>query len=426
METAALVNISPKAKTVKCAPKPRWQQRRITLFVLLTFRKKDGKISIEEKPQQEVIVDNQNNPLIENNTAPEEQVKDTEAKATETPRENAQGPVYEAEKAKLGATEFSNGSFAEFEQPCRPYEQKYKRYGSGAQTPPPQNQYAPNGYNQYTPYGYNNQNQYNGNPYSQNPYGNPAPYGQELYRAATASSRVSPVIKILSWISFGFSIFAAFLSFIFAVASSEPGFNGAAAALVCSIFPIAALVFGIILAKRRAGGTKFIIVGAVTLSFTLLFSLVASVVNVFDGGYDQYEANEQVEEVEELLGIDLPEYYDFYSVELYQTNAADYSENTYYIEDAIAMRSLISDDARFMTKLPNAYVGLLPEASRDGYAPSAILFYNIDDGTFNTLPKKNGTYDMLYVSYYEYEHEAYYVIAEYELYFISDMTSGDI
>lgn len=390
-------------------------------------------------------MENQNNPLVENNTTPEEQVKESAQKAPDAPEENVQSPVDEAEKAKAGATEFSDGSFAAFEQPYRPYEPRDERYGNAQKAPSPpnqyvnqnpyanqnaycrgaQNQYAHSGYNQYTPYGYNNQNQYNGNPYGQNPYVNQVPYGQELYRAATAPSRVSPVVKILAWISFGFSIFAAFMSLIFAVASSEPGFNGLAACLVCSLFPIAALVFGIIMARKRAGGTKFIIVGAITLSFSLLFSLIAGAVGSTDYA-TEVDAAIQIAEVEELLNIDLPDYYDFESYEYTQLYSASYFENTYYIEDISAMRMLVAEDSRFMTKLPNSYIGMLPEESRADYSPSAILFYNMDDETFNTLPKKNGTYNMLCIRYYDYDYEAYYVITEYELYFVSDMGTADI
>ena len=344
------------------------------------------------------------------------------------------------EKISTGATEFTSGSFSSFEEPYRPYQPMnerqspsggaYQNQNQGYYDPraqygaPPYHEsgYANQGANQ-GPYGGAPHNAYA--PYGTYPYGQSAPFGDGLYRSVASTPRVSPLIKVLAWVSFGLSIFAAFLSFIFAVASTEPGFNGAVAALVCSLFPVAALVFGIIMAKKRAGGTKFIIVGAITLSFSLLFALVAALVASVNTEYPEAEAEIQVAEVEQLLGIDLPEYYDYDSEECAQLYGDSYYENTYYTEDIGAMRMLVTEDSRFMMKLPNSYIGMLPEESRDDYAPSAILFYNEDDGTFNTLPRKNGTYNMLCIRYYDYDYEAYYVITEYELYYVSDLNTGD-
>lgn len=225
-------------------------------------------------------------------------------------------------------------------------------------------------------------------------------------------------LKIAGWITFGLTFFAVFMSLIFAAFDLPIG------TLICAAVPASCFVIGIILKRNKASHKVFLNVGFICMIMCALFLLV-SVGTVLEDDIDDETANEIIESTESTLGIDLPEYdsasYSYY----YSANGEEVVSALYYISEAeaVEMSKLINSDSRFIKNLPNQYLGLLPEGSRDN-SHVGVIIYNKTLNTYNSLPSANGKYKMLSVALYYDGYDYYFTVTEYELDYIATFDSS--
>lgn len=165
--------------------------------------------------------------------------------------------------------------------------------------------------------------------------------------------------------------------------------------------PIASLVLGIIFKRKGFKCTKNIVVGII---FTLLICLSA-----FTGDFlvenEIDNTDTAIIRAEDIIGIELPDaetINTFYWTEEEQFNDREYiySSTDLWLEDsqAAAFEKEISVSDKWISDIPTALRGLDSSISEsDMY--DYVLFYNIDTGEFNTVPKENGTYKFYFIGY---------------------------
>ena len=217
-------------------------------------------------------------------------------------------------------------------------------------------------------------------------------------------------LNTVSSILFGLSIPALLASFIAMFVQLIVGAGGGV--IVFSlVLAISNIAIGAMLRKSHKGGTKNLVLGIIATAFSFMMLIISNMdTDIFDFDTDfenEYDsvANEYMETAEGLLGIDFPEYDDFYET----NNGFNFVyENDSDFTDIVAMaaknRKFIS-----VSYVPTAFVGMLPEEERAEYF-DYCLFYNLDTGEWNTLPTVAGKYRMMCItvteySYYENEGE---------------------
>ena len=317
----------------------------------------------------------------------------SESAETQSDVGEAESKAPNAEKAPSSdASSFDSESFESYEAP---YQRNNTDSGSRGGTPPYR------GYYPGQPDGFSGAQDF---PYMQFVDPNQNPKIKKL--------------KIAGWITFALTFFAVFMALIFAA------FNSPVGTLICALVPASCFVIGIILKRNKASHKAFLNVGFICMLMCAMLLLV-SVTTVFEDDIDDETANEIIENTESTLGIDLPEYdsasYSYY----YNANDEEFVSALYYINEpeAVEMSKLINSDSRFIKNLPNPYLGLLPEGSRDN-SHVGVIIYNKTLDTYNSLPSANGKYEMLSVAFYYDGYDYYFTVTEYELDYIATFDSA--
>lgn len=220
-------------------------------------------------------------------------------------------------------------------------------------------------------------------------------------------------LKMAGSISFGLSIVSIFLAFIGSLFSSLFLTANIVPTLIISLIPVSSIAIGVFLLKRGEPCAKNIIAGVLTLFIVL--SMIETNPVIIDDTMEE-DAAAFTESIEKTLKIDIPELEDvyFYAVkegENYKELTASPSAET----SAKIIEYAKANPDKFITSFPSEYIGLLPTFDRDNEFSVALL-YNTTANEFNSLPEKDGTYDMIYVVLYEYEDGyAYFKAIEYEI-----------
>ena len=311
--------------------------------------------------------------------------------------DNAQEQNESTDGEDDGASSFDDGSFASFENPETAF------FYAQSDTPP---QYS--GYYPGQPVGYAPPED------SFNRYGDTLP--------PRPRNRFMRILRIIGWVCFGMSIFAMFISFIFAILSAIPEFDGAGVIGVLSLFPASCLAIGIILTVRRRRSVQFIVLGSIALGVCLMMLLLALIFNDLpsdETDSDQYEY--LITDTEQIIGFDLPDYDEAY---YYEEGSDRYLCLDISSEDAEAFLEQVEKSNNFNSEIPNALIGVLHENNRGLYFDE-VLIYNLDTEQMNELPTTGGTYNMLTVTVSEsgfgYEIEIREYELEYRTSFNSDM-----
>lgn len=320
--------------------------------------------------------------------------------ADSTPDEcsdNAQAASEGTDGKEDGASSFDDGSFASFENPETAF------FYAQSDTPPRYSGYYPG-----QPVGYAPPED------SFNRYGDTVP--------PRPRNRSMRTLWIIGWICFGMSIFAMFISFIFAILSAIPEFDGAGVIGVLALFPASCLTIGIILTARGRRSVQFIVLGSVAFSVCLMLLLLAIAFDDIESDgtdYDQYEYI--IADTEEIIGFELPDYDDAY---YYEEGRDRYLSLEISADEGEAFAEKVDKSMLFNSEIPNTLIGVLHESDRGLYFDE-VLIYNLDTACFNELPAVDGTYKMLTVTYrdngFGYEVEIREYELEYRTSFNSDM-----
>lgn len=182
--------------------------------------------------------------------------------------------------------------------------------------------------------------------------------------------------------------------------------------------PIASIVFGFILKAKKRKYKKNIIVGII---MTVILCVYGSFTFVFSDLYDH--GPEPVIQIEQLIGIDIPEYEQINTQDW--TNGTQsvprgyyihYTSDVYFADGAMKdFESRIADDERWLSAVPTDLTGITSPFSDSGFY-DYMLIYNADTDEYNTLPESSGTYTFINVCFRAEQEQM--KIAEYELEYI--------
>lgn len=166
--------------------------------------------------------------------------------------------------------------------------------------------------------------------------------------------------------------------------------------------PIASIVFGFHLKKRGYRYKKNVIIGFI---MSILLLIYGSFSFIFANEYSNDET--LAKETEELLLIDLPEYY--------RIDTKDFSGHTqsssyghiytvsiiYFDEDAVReFEASLEDDAKWLSYIPSSLSGITSYYCEDsGGENYYYVVYNVDTGEFGKLPDGSGEYIFINVIY---------------------------
>lgn len=212
---------------------------------------------------------------------------------------------------------------------------------------------------------------------------------------------VRVTLIVFSWVLFAASVFSLWVGGVAAAILSN--FNHLELVnlwtmLLCLPVPVAAIVIGIVMRRKRIGGLHAIIMGAIISSFLLVFGTVFPI--AFGSQYNTDPST--VDRYEELLSLELP-MGDVVNEEQGMTGMEGvthlYIENR---ESSSHFLEQLKSDERFMTEVPNALQGIYRNEPDGG---DFFLIYNADTGEYNQNPSESGTYRFISVRYYEREHK---------------------
>lgn len=179
-------------------------------------------------------------------------------------------------------------------------------------------------------------------------------------------------------------------------------------------FSIASIVFGFFLKSKNYKYRKNIIAGII---ITLILCIYGSFTFIFSDVYDH--SDKPVIRVEQLVGIDVPEYK--------QINTQDWTKgeqdvsrgyinytSDIYFDNALAkgFEKSLKTDNRWITSIPNNLIGITSPFS-DYKMYDYALIYNIETGEYNTLPKVDGTYS--FINIFFNSEQSKMKIVEYEM-----------
>lgn len=164
--------------------------------------------------------------------------------------------------------------------------------------------------------------------------------------------------------------------------------------------PVASIVFGFYLKKKRQKYKKNVIVGFIMAAILAIYGSFGFLLS------DVYSHDDApVLRVEEALGIDFPEYT--------QINTQDWTKGTQYVsrgtvistsdvyfdEEAVAeFESLIPGDPKWIDRIPSDLIGITSTFC-DSVGCDYYIIYNKDTKEYNTLPAESGTYEFINVLY---------------------------
>lgn len=236
----------------------------------------------------------------------------------------------------------------------------------------------------------------------------PSSSGGYVYTPGAVSStykeKEKNALNTASNILFGLSFPALLASFIAMFVHLFTG-SGNIVIIFSLALAIANVVVGSLLRKSKNGGTKNLVLGIIATAFSFMMLIISNMdTDIFDFDTDfenEYDsvANEYMETAESFLGIDFPEYDDFY-----ETNNGF---NFVYENDSgfMDIAAMAAKNRTFIpvSYVPTAFVGMLPEEERAEHF-DYCLFYNLDTGEWNTLPTVAGKYRMMCITVTEYSY----------------------
>lgn len=213
-------------------------------------------------------------------------------------------------------------------------------------------------------------------------------------------------LRVISWVLFTASIATFFIfAILIAILSS---INNTTVANMWIGFPIALIpatsaIFGIVLKiKKHKGATKNIIVGFIMMFMLCMYGMFYF---VFPESHD----DTQYLKAQEVIGIELPKY---------SNVVLDYTqeETRVYLDSIVAetFEEELKSNTRWLSGVPTSMKGLLPSmqaASASTY--EYCIIYNINDGTSNELPSKEGMQSYITILY-DSDNDCFLII-EYEI-----------
>ena len=145
------------------------------------------------------------------------------------------------------------------------------------------------------------------------------------------------------------------------------------------------LIFGIVMLASGRKGIKNIIAGAIMTFFLCIYGMFGFLFPETDN--DTYYLKAQ-----ELTGVELPEYSRVVYTVLTEETHVYLGKNV-----ADTFEEGLENDTHWLKGVPTSMQGLLPpnHAISAGTAYDYCIFYNINDGTSNTLPSKDGTQNFI-------------------------------
>ncbi len=165
--------------------------------------------------------------------------------------------------------------------------------------------------------------------------------------------------------------------------------------------PIASIVYGFYLKKRGYRYKKNVIIGFI---MAILLFIYGSFSFIFANEYSRDEA--LVKEMEELLSIDIPEYYQIYTKDFSgHTQSSSYGyiytvSNIYFDEAAVReFEESLEDDAKWLSYIPSSLSGITSHYCEVSGGENYYIVYNTDTAEFNKLPDKSGEYTFINVAY---------------------------
>lgn len=178
------------------------------------------------------------------------------------------------------------------------------------------------------------------------------------------------------------------------------------------------------------GGIIALILLALSLSVNLLIARSVAFVET-----KTTRSTAQLEQTEQLLGVDFPAAEKPYRVSLTVYDPTDSPTGdsslslvlretsvTYFKTDDLArLRELTAGDDRWLETVPNSLYGLFPDGYRAPYRESNRIFdllYNADTGEYNRVPAAEGTYRYIHVRVELGKRAAYLTVTEYDLTYI--------
>ena len=169
--------------------------------------------------------------------------------------------------------------------------------------------------------------------------------------------------------------------------------------------PIASVVLGFCWKAKKQIYKKNIIAGFIMI---FLLCIYGSFTFIFSGIYDY--SDKPVARVEQLTGIQLPQYEQIVTTDwtkLQQASDTAYiyysSEVTFSAENEPDFGGAYADF--WLETVPNDMLGLTVLQGSGLQLYDRFLFYNIDEETYNLLPAEEGNYRMLSIFYDSGNHE---------------------
>ncbi|MCF7924788.1 MAG: helix-turn-helix domain-containing protein [Candidatus Izimaplasma sp.] len=176
-----------------------------------------------------------------------------------------------------------------------------------------------------------------------------------------------------------------------------------------SLIPVIAKELGISIDSLM--GTKRIkkkMIVLIIIAFVLIVTMILIIPKVVNYYQEVQEYNEFKEEIENIIGLDLPDkgklvYADFEDWTFYG-NTIPIHQMSYLVftseNQTITFENDFVDDSRWVGIVDDGLIELLPINIRD-YATVGdyYLIYNIDTDTYNDLSINSGAYSMLFLIY---------------------------
>ena len=213
-------------------------------------------------------------------------------------------------------------------------------------------------------------------------------------------------LRVISWVLFTASI-STFFIFAILIATLSSINNSTVANMwigfPIALIPAASAIFGIVLkTKKHKGANKNIIVGFVMAFMLCMYGMFYF---IFPESHD----DTQYLKAQEVIGIKLPEY---------SNVVLDYTreETRVYLDSIVAetFEEELKSNTRWLSGVPTSMKGLLPSmqaASASTY--EYCIIYNINDGTSNELPSKEGMQSYITILY-DSDNDCFLII-EYEI-----------
>ncbi len=164
--------------------------------------------------------------------------------------------------------------------------------------------------------------------------------------------------------------------------------------------PIASILFGFYLKKKGYKYRKNIVAGIV---MAVLLCIYGSFCFIFEDEYSH--SDEPVLEAEQILNIDIPEYFQINTQDWTKKTQLSHRGHIYYTSDIYFEESEVEEfeksivnSSKWIADIPNAIIGITSSFCIIE-AENYYIIYNEDTKEFNKLPSESGTYTFINVIY---------------------------